>query len=351
MTMNNQQFTIKYQPTDFNKMLPTSDVKSAIPTMFRTGKMPKAIGLFGTKGLGKSTAAKLIYKLLSCKNPDKAPCMYCDSCTSNDNDHLYMINAAASGGKDDVIGFCEEIQANSNSPIKNCYVYVFDESHALTTGAQNALLMTLDRLEENPESMLYIIFCTDQPDKLLGTLLNRLTVFNFHPLKSTDAINMIKDIAKHEGIDVTHESATEIAKTCDYTPRSILKYMQVLVTTGKAPSTIAFNDEIESNNSLKTIATVLINIVLKDSASMKTISYVKPLLKNALESGPESVRLTLYRYIVNNIMNLGEAKLTKQVLEDYLDMLSALKEPCPWAAISEQEMYIRILGLILKKVK
>ncbi len=152
-----------------------SDLHAAVSNMFKSGKFPHAVLIYGEKGLGKKYAARQIAQLLLCQNSNaQGACRICTSCRLVQSDsHPDLIEAAHSGKKMGIsVATVREICADSSvmPNTSDCKVYLFLDADAMEAFAQNALLKVI---EEPPENV-YFIFTAQSKSAFLPTVLSRL---------------------------------------------------------------------------------------------------------------------------------------------------------------------------------
>ena len=187
----------------------------------------------GPRGVGKTTAARLLAKALNCaKGPTAAPCNECSSCREIDESRsmdVYEIDGASNTGVDNI----REIKSNVQyPPSRDRYkIYIIDEVHMLSQGAFNALLKTL---EEPPEHVIFI-FATTEPHKVPLTIQSRCQRFDFRKLRNSMILQSITAIADKEGISIDDESKEVITRYAQGSLRDAQSLLeQALSYSGKS---------------------------------------------------------------------------------------------------------------------
>ena len=197
--MSYQVLARKWRPKYFRDVKGQEHITRTLVNSIKNEKIAHAYLLTGTRGIGKTTIARIFAKAIKCENlsADGEPCYQCVSCDeiSRGNSLNYLeIDGASNNSVDDIRELIETVQY---LPTRGKYkVYVIDEVHMLSVSAFNALLKTL---EEPPEHVVFI-FATTDPQKLIGTVLSRCQRFDFKNSSIIDAHNLISTIAKSEGI-------------------------------------------------------------------------------------------------------------------------------------------------------
>lgn len=207
--MSYQVLARKWRPKRFQDVVGQDHIVKSLQNALLKEKLGHAYILTGTRGIGKTSVARIFAKALCCIEPtqDKNPCGKCTSCQSIDTDSsldVLEIDGASNNGVDNIRSLIENIQY---LPLNGKYkVYIIDEVHMLSKGAFNALLKTL----EEPPAHVIFIFATTEPEQLLGTVLSRCQRFEFRQATILDLVKHIGVIAKSEGI--TFESPKLIEK-------------------------------------------------------------------------------------------------------------------------------------------
>lgn len=220
---------LKYRPKTIDE-LDLPEVRDQLGKIVASKDLPHAFLFSGPKGTGKTSAARVLAKIINCtgKNRPCNECEHCVSITKGRHVDVIEIDAASNRGIDDVRSLRESIMLAPTSASKK--VYIIDEVHMMTTEAFNAFLKTL---EEPPGHVVFILATTD-PQKLPGTVRSRLTSINFRKAGSEEVKRQLQRVAKGEGVEIDDESILLISKSSDGSFRDAVKiFEQLVVMSGK----------------------------------------------------------------------------------------------------------------------
>ncbi|MCO4755540.1 MAG: DNA polymerase III subunit gamma/tau, partial [Bacteriovoracaceae bacterium] len=207
--MGYQVLARKWRPKTFNEVIGQDHIARTLQNSILKEKIAHAYLFTGTRGVGKTTIARIFAKAIRCENLDDKgnPCLECSSCKSIDQSNAldYVeIDGASNNSVDNIRELIENAQYLPSSG--KYKVYVVDEVHMLSTSAFNALLKTL----EEPPAHVIFIFATTDPHKLLGTVLSRCQRFDFKHVSVETLTAHIKNIASLENISFESEESIKI---------------------------------------------------------------------------------------------------------------------------------------------
>ena len=224
-------FYLKYRPQKINQ-LDLEDVRTQLTKILSSGHIPHAFLFTGSKGLGKTSAARILAKVINCQGRRLTkkrfePCQKCSICTNiarGTSLDLVEIDAASNRGIDDIRALRENIKLAPNEAEKK--VYVIDEVHMLTKEAFNALLKTL---EEPPDHVLFIL-CTTQVYKLPETVISRCQHLKFKPAQVKEIKRSLQRIEKGEKLKLAKGVKEGIARHGKGSFRDATKLLERLVS-------------------------------------------------------------------------------------------------------------------------
>jgi DNA polymerase-3 subunit gamma/tau len=228
--MSYQVLARKWRPRKFAELVGQEHVVRALTNALDSGRMHHAYLFTGTRGVGKTTIARIFAKSLNCERGESAdPCGECSVCTAVDAGRfvdLLEIDAASNTGVDDVREVIENAQyAPSRGRFK---VYLVDEVHMLSKPAFNALLKTL---EEPPPHVKFLLATTD-PQKLPVTVLSRCLKFNLKRLLPEQISGQMRHILGAENIAFDDAAIVELARGADGSMRDGLSLLDQAIAYG-----------------------------------------------------------------------------------------------------------------------
>jgi DNA polymerase III subunit gamma/tau len=231
----------KYRPQTFEDVIGQEAVTRTLRNSIDRERIANAYIFSGPRGVGKTSVARLISKMLNCEKPGKTgPCNKCTSCveiTEGSSMDVLEIDGASNRGIDEIRTLRENVKFHpATGKFK---IYIIDEVHMLTTEAFNALLKTL----EEPPKHVKFIFATTEAHKVLPTIMSRCQKFDFKRISPKMIFDRLMKIAKNEKIDIDEKAALLMARSADGSLRDALVVLDQMVSfsTGK----VSADDVIE----------------------------------------------------------------------------------------------------------
>jgi DNA polymerase-3 subunit gamma/tau len=237
----------KYRPSSFDEVLGQDHISKTLKNALQTGQLAHAFLFTGPRGVGKTTCARILAKVINCKDPiDKvAACNKCSSCVSFDDNasfNIVELDAASNNSVDHMRALIEQVRFQ---PQEGKYkIFIIDEVHMLTSQAFNAFLKTL---EEPPPYAIFILATTEK-HKIIPTILSRCQIFDFKRIQISDAVKQLELICDKEGISAEKEALHTIALKADGAMRDALSIFDKI--TGAPGGKITFKDVIQNLNML-----------------------------------------------------------------------------------------------------
>ncbi|HEX5460364.1 MAG TPA: DNA polymerase III subunit gamma/tau [Steroidobacteraceae bacterium] len=220
----------KWRPRAFAELIGQDHVRRALVNALETGRVHHAFLFTGTRGVGKTTIARILAKCLNCETGvTPTPCGQCASCREIDAGRfvdLIEVDAASRTKVDDTRELLDNVQY---APTRGRYkVYLIDEVHMLSTHSFNALLKTL---EEPPPHVKFLLATTD-PQKLPVTVLSRCLQFNLKRIPLAQIAAHLRAILEKEGIEFEPAGLALVAQAADGSMRDGLSLLDQLIAFG-----------------------------------------------------------------------------------------------------------------------
>ncbi len=226
--MSYQVSARKWRPQNFSEVIGQWHIVQTLKNALLNNRIGHAYLFSGTRGVGKTTMARIFAKALNCvKGPTPEPCNECEMCkdiTGGYCPDVIEIDGASNTGVDDVRELRENVKyASSKGRYK---IYIVDEVHMLSKSAFNAFLKTL----EEPPAHIIFIFATTEPNKIPETVISRCQYFEFKRISINDVVEQLMLITKKEGIKVSRDILTLIAKNAEGSMRDALVAMDQILS-------------------------------------------------------------------------------------------------------------------------
>ena len=219
-----------WRPQNFYGIVGQEHVVRTLRHAVESDRTGHAYLFCGSRGTGKTTAAKVLAKALNCLDRQGAePCNKCHNCLAVNDDlsvDVQEIDAASNRGIDEIRDLREKV--NFTPATGRFRVFIIDEVHMLTNEAFNALLKTL----EEPPAHVVFILATTEPLKVPLTILSRCQRFDFKPIAPGDIIGRLKEVAAGAGISVDEEALSVIARAAEGGLRDALSILDQAASLG-----------------------------------------------------------------------------------------------------------------------
>jgi DNA polymerase III subunit gamma/tau len=227
----------RYRPQTFDELIGQEHVAQALSNAIATHRVGHAYLFTGARGVGKTSAARILAKALNCQQgPTSKPCNQCDICQSisgGEDMDVLEIDGASNRGIDEI----RQLRQNAGvRPSRSRFkIYIIDEVHMLTREAFNALLKTL---EEPPEHVKFI-FCTTEPTKIPITILSRCQRFDFAGILTRSIQRRLEQIVAAEGLEAEPEALDVLARRAAGSMRDSQSLLEQLLAFSPGRITVA----------------------------------------------------------------------------------------------------------------
>jgi DNA polymerase-3 subunit gamma/tau len=287
----------KYRSQTFDDVVGQDPIAKTLKNAIETGRVAHAYLFSGTRGVGKTTMARILAKALNCLSsdgPTTTPCCKCNSCiainTGEDID-VVEIDGASNNRVDEIRDLRENVIYR---PARSRYkIYIIDEVHMLTVAAFNALLKTL---EEPPEHVKFIL-ATTEPNKVIATIQSRCQRFDFSNISPKVIAEQLKSILKKEKIKYEDDVVLPLARMANGSMRDALSLLDRLISTGENPLSAKLLEEFLGRPNAEKIHRLM--ECIGDSDAAGTLAAIEDLI----------------------CTGLGEAQIVDALMESMRDLL------------------------------
>ena len=328
----------KWRPQNFVDLIGQEHVSQTLANAIRSGRIHHAFLFTGARGVGKTSAARILAKALNCEEGlTDQPCGSCSSCkeiTAGQGMDVIEIDGASNTGVDDVRELRENIRY---LPSRSRYkIFIIDEVHMLSTSAFNALLKTL---EEPPEHAKFI-FATTEPHKIPITILSRCQRFDFRKIPLTKIAERLREIAAAEKLTISDRSLGLIARQGEGSMRDALStFDQVLAFSG---------NQVE-DEAVQTLLGMVDRRLLLDTVE----AIIRRDSRRALESAQRIDQLGLaLRRFTQDLLEIFRGMVICKVVDEPAELLDMvgdeLNEIKRLAADASLEDLQRLITLLMK---
>ncbi len=259
----------KYRPSGFDGLIGQEHIVKTLVNQIETDRLGHAYLFTGTRGTGKTSAAKIFARAINCLNPKNgSPCGECECCRAildPSNIDVIEIDAASNNGVNEIRDLREKVQY---PPISCKYkVYIIDEVHMLTGAAFNALLKTL---EEPPKHAVFIL-ATTEVHKIPATILSRCMRFDFRLISNEKIAQLICKIYDEQGKKYDIEAVFAIAKAGEGSIRDALSIADIALSYGTDKLTYDDIMEILGSSNSEMMNQFIAKIIQSDCGAVLTI--------------------------------------------------------------------------------
>ena len=327
----------KWRPQKFSELIGQEHIVRTLHNAIEMDRVAHAYLFSGTRGVGKTTTARLLAKALNCvEGPTPEPCDQCNFCIEIRDGisvDVLEIDGASNNGVGEVRDLIDNIQYSTSAC--RFKVYIIDEIHMLSKAAFNALLKTL----EEPPPQVVFIFATTELTKIPETILSRCQCFEFKPLTLQQIIDQLKAICEHDGIQIDPHNLEEIAKNGAGSMRDAQSLLdQVIAFCGKEidPGAVESVLGIVGHNAL---ATFVDCVMQRDAAGL--LEQVSEVIAHGKDLGYFCRDLIEY---LRNLMLVKVAGNAESLLSGQTTNLDTLKKQAASFQPDELQQMFQVLS-------
>ena len=332
---------LKYRPKNLDEIDEVS-VSESLKKIVSKKSIPHAFLFAGPKGTGKTSAARILAKIINCENPkDENPCDKCKQCvsiTNGTNLDVVEMDAASLRGIDDVRILKDAVKLSPVSGKKR--IYIIDEVHMLTTEASNALLKTL---EEPPEHVVFIL-ATTNPEKLIETIRSRTTLIPFRKAGDIEIVRSLKRVVEGEKIKIEEPALSVIAEAADGSFRDAIKILEQLVAEEKELTKECLEEFLFKNKSYDLEGFIRLLIDKNQKRLLEEINTLNSkgiTIESFIESLMKKLRLSLLSKV-----GVGEeviSELSKSELVNLIELLNIAFKDMNESPVEELPLEIAVM--------
>lgn len=298
----------KWRPRTFSQLIGQDAINKALTQALQRQKLHHAYLFTGTRGVGKTSLARLMAKAMSCeKNISAEPCLTCDTCQAIEKGQfvdLFEIDAASRTRVEDTRDILDNVQYLPT--LGRFKIYIIDEVHMLSTHSFNALLKTL---EEPPAHVKFILATTD-PQKLPATILSRCLQFHLKPMQPTVIVTQLQTILQAEACTYEQEALLLLAQAAQGSLRDALSlldqalaYTETHLTASEVKALLGYTQQ---NYALQ---------LLQALAALQPDQMIKICRQIAAEGGH-------FRYVLDSLLSLLHQLAVAQSVKNSVPLLS-----------------------------
>ena len=239
--MATQSLYRRFRPRKFSELYGQDHVVRALRNAVINEREGQAYLFSGPRGTGKTTTARILAKVLNCENPlEGEPCCICDSCKAVEAGTSYDVlelDAVSNNGVQEIRDIIEA--AALTSPGRH-RVFILDEVHMLTRGAEAALLKTL---EEPPEQVVFVLATTD-PQKVSETIRSRVQHLQFHLIPVVELEKYVRFVIAAAELTIDDEAIEQVLRQGGGSARDTLSALELVVSGGGEPEEVLHTEEL-----------------------------------------------------------------------------------------------------------
>ena len=335
----------KFRPQEFEDVKGQEHIVTTLKNQIKADRIGHAYLFCGTRGTGKTTAAKIFAKAVNCEHPvDGSPCGTCEACraiAAGNSMNVIEIDAASNNGVENIRQIREEVEY---APTEGKYkVYINDEVHMLSIGAFNALLKTL----EEPPSYVIFILATTEVHKIPITILSRCQRYDFHRISIETISARLTELLEKEKVAAEEKAVRYIAKAADGSMRDALSLLDQCIA-------FYLGEELTYEHVLEVLGAVdteVFSSLLRRILGQDIVGAIEQLEEIIIQGRELGQFVTDFIWYLRNLMLVQTADQSAQALEMTKENYEALREESKMVALSVLMRNIRICSELSNQLK
>lgn len=308
----------KFRPSEFGDVKGQEHIVTTLQNQIKANRIGHAYLFCGTRGTGKTTAAKIFARAVNCEHPvDGSPCGECAMCRSiaaGTSMNVIEIDAASNNGVDNIREIKEEV---TYRPTEGRYkVYIIDEVHMLSSGAFNALLKTL---EEPPEYVIFIL-ATTEVHKIPVTIMSRCQHYDFRRISINTISDRLNELMEAERVEVEDKAIRYIAKAADGSMRDALSLLDQCIA-------FYLGQKLTYDNVLEVLGAVDTDVFsrLLRNIIRRNVPAVLDTVEELVMQGRELLQLSVdFTWYLRNLLLVKTSDMPEDVLDVSTENLARL---------------------------
>ena len=335
----------KFRPSEFGDVKGQEHIVTTLQNQIKANRIGHAYLFCGTRGTGKTTAAKIFARAVNCEHPvDGSPCGECAMCRSiaaGTSMNVIEIDAASNNGVDNIREIKEEV---TYRPTEGRYkVYIIDEVHMLSSGAFNALLKTL---EEPPEYVIFIL-ATTEVHKIPVTIMSRCQHYDFRRISINTISDRLNELMEAERVEVEDKAIRYIAKAADGSMRDALSLLDQCIA-------FYLGQKLTYDNVLEVLGAVDTDVFsrLLRNIIRRNVPAVLDTVEELVMQGRELLQLSVdFTWYLRNLLLVKTSDMPEDVLDVSTENLARLKEEAEMIEADVLLRYIRIFSELTEQLR
>ncbi|MCD7814879.1 MAG: DNA polymerase III subunit gamma/tau [Lachnospiraceae bacterium] len=335
----------KFRPSTFDEVKGQDHIVKTLKNQIRADRLGHAYLFCGTRGTGKTSAAKIFAKAVNCEHPvDGNPCNECAMCraiAAGSSMNVIEIDAASNNGVDNIREIREEV---AYSPTAGRYkVYIIDEVHMLSTGAFNALLKTL----EEPPSYVIFILATTEAQKIPITILSRCQRYDFHRIGQETILARLQELMEVEQVEAEEKALYYIVRKGDGSLRDSLSLLDQCIAFYLG-ETLTYDRVLEV---LGAVDTDVFSQLLRRILRGELTEAIRALEQLILQGRDLTQFVNDFTWYLRNLMLMKASDDMEDILDVSTENLMQLREEAAMVRSDTLMRYIRIFSELSNSIR